>query len=64
MHLFSDASGNFGCGACWNSHWFQFQWLGVWGGRNITLKEIPMVLACGILGPSMGRVNGCSSCGQ
>ena len=52
VSLFSDASGSFGCGAWWAHHWFQFEWPGSWGGRNIMLKEIlPVVLACAVWGP-------------
>ena len=47
VQLFTD---KLGCGARWNNHWFRFQWPGGWGGRNITLKEILPVLACGIWG--------------
>ena len=63
-HVFSDASGSFGCGAVWGDHWFQFQWPGGWGGRNITLKEIlPVVFACG--NRQYGASNGSdSSCRQ
>ena len=25
-HMFSDASGSFGCGAWWNGRWFQLNW--------------------------------------
>ena len=28
-HLYSDASGTFGCGACWDGQWFQLPW--PWG---------------------------------
>ena len=51
VHLFTDASGELGCGARWDNHWFRFRWPGGWGGRHITLKEIlPVALACGIWG--------------
>ena len=51
VDVYTDASGSFGCGAFWKHNWLQFRWLGEWGGRNITLKEIlPVVLACAIWG--------------
>ena len=27
IYLYIDASGCFGCGACWGNHWLQLQWL-------------------------------------
>ena len=51
IHVFSDASGNFGRGAVWGDHWFQFRWPGGWGGGNVTVKEIlPVAFACGMWG--------------
>ena len=53
FHLYSDASGGFGCGAHWNREWLQFEWPEGWGGRNITLKEIvPVVFVCATWGSS------------
>ena len=28
--IFSDASGNWGCGAIWDTHWLQWEWDGSW----------------------------------
>ena len=42
-NIFTDASGNFGCGAVWGLKWIQGEWHQV----NIMTKElVPVVLAC------------------
>ena len=47
--LTSDASGSWGCGAYWNTHWFQYQWSEHTFSYGITTKELlPIVLAAGI----------------
>ena len=47
----SDASGSWGCGAIWGSHWLQWQWSGQWAAQHITVKElVPIVLACAVWG--------------
>ena len=47
----SDASGAWGCGAVWQSHWFQCQWSPSWAGINIAIKElVPVVLAVAVWG--------------
>lgn len=49
--MFSDASGNWGCGAIWNRHWLQWEWEGLWSDQQITIKElVPIVAACAIWG--------------
>lgn len=51
--LFSDASGHWGCGAIWDSHWIQCQWSGTWEDQSIAAKELlPIVLAVAIWGES------------
>ena len=59
VYFFTDASGGFGCGALWQSRWFQLQWSLVheefyWPLReeSITLKELlPVVVAAALWGP-------------
>ena len=49
--LTSDASGPWGCGAYWNTLWFQYQWSEHTFSYGITTKELlPIVLAAGIWG--------------
>ena len=44
--LTSDASGRWGCGAFWNTFWFQFEWSEALRSLHITNKElIPIALA-------------------
>ena len=46
-HLFSDASGVFGCGAMWGVQWFQLPWPQESDYTSIAQKElIPVVIAC------------------
>ena len=47
FHLFSDASQSHGCGAFFNSHWFNLAWPSSWWrNQNITFLEItPIALA-------------------
>ena len=47
FHLFSDASQSLGCGAFFNSHWFNVAWPSSWWkDQNITFLEItPIALA-------------------
>ena len=50
-HMYSDASGSFGCGAWWNGHWFQLQWPENCKLGSIACKELlPMVMGCVIWG--------------
>ena len=50
--IFSDASGSWGCGALWESYWFQAPWAADWLDINIATKElVPVVIAVGIWGP-------------
>ena len=47
----SDASGSWGCGACWAEQWFQLQWHGGMQDAHITCKElVPIVVATAIWG--------------
>ena len=48
----TDASGSWGCGACWGQHWFQWQWPKQWEPAGIMAKElVPIVLSCAVWGP-------------
>ena len=50
--LTSDASGSWGCGAHWQSCWFQHQWSKSTSAYDITTKELlPIVFAAAIWGP-------------
>ena len=47
----TDASGSWGCGACWGDRWIQCAWNGVWSGVNIATKELlPILLAVAMWG--------------
>ena len=49
--VMSDASGSWGCGAVWDSHWLQVPWTSAWEEVNIAAKElVPVVLAVGVWG--------------
>ena len=52
-HVYSDASGSFGCGAFDPSHgWFQLQWPPQWASVEIVVKEmVPIVVAVAVWGP-------------
>ena len=46
VHLFSDTSGSFGCGAWWDQSWLQVAWTRSMGEWSIAQKELfPIVLA-------------------
>ena len=46
VHLFSDASGSFGCGAWWGQSWLRVAWTRSMGEWSIARKELfPIVLA-------------------
>ena len=61
--LTSDASGSWGCGAYWGSHWFQLAWSDTARlvDTNIAIKEfIPIVIAAAMWGRHwMGQVVCC-----
>ena len=57
-HLFSDASGLWGCGAFIASpgEWFQILWPPSWSGVSIALKElVPIVVALAVWGHRWSR---------
>ena len=48
----TDASGSWGCGVCWGTHWLQLKWPSRIKDLPIAVKElIPVVLAAAIFGP-------------
>ncbi len=50
--VYTDASGGFGCGAIWDSRWFQYTWPPAFEGKAIAIQELlPIVMACMIWGP-------------
>lgn len=56
QHLFSDASGSFGCGAWWGALWFQFEWPASYKHHAIAVKELlPIVMACVVWGKNWRR---------
>lgn len=51
FHLYSDASGSWGCGAVWGRLWFQLQWDASSHHLSIAEKElIPIILAFAVWG--------------
>lgn len=51
--LASDASGTWGCGAWYNTHWFQLPWDATSVELPIAVKELlPIILACAVWGRS------------
>ena len=55
LHMASDASGSWGCGAWHGREWFQLRWDARSAPLSIMLKELlPIVLACAVWGPAWG----------
>ena len=53
LEVFTDASGEVGCGALWGTQWLQLKWANTvtWKDTPITQKEVlPVVLACAVWG--------------
>ena len=47
----TDASGSWGCGACWDTRWLQCPWNGAWHDKGIAAKELlPILLAVAVWG--------------
>ena len=64
-HLYSDASGSFGCGAhsIELDSWFQLLWPHTWNDIEIAAKElVPTVLAAAIGGPRWSGSHVCFHC--
>ena len=50
----TDASGNWGCGACFAHQWLKHPWSDEWKKVSIMAKElVPNVLSCAIWGTSL-----------
>ena len=65
FHLYSDASGSFGCGAYSPelSLWFKLPWLQSWVAVGITAKElVPIVVAAAIWGLHWSGCHVCFHC--
>ena len=60
-HVYSDASGTFGCGAVLlPSHWFRFPWPESWSSMDISVKElVPIVVAAALWGSWWRRSQVC-----
>lgn len=64
-HLYSDASGLYGCGAYSTevASWFQLQWPLAWLDTGITAKElVPIVVAAAMWGPRWSGQHICFHC--
>ena len=61
-HIYSDASGGWGCGAYSGTHWFQLPWAEAWTNVTIAVKEmVPILLGAFLWGGEWGgRVIQCS----
>ena len=61
VHVYSDASGSFGCGAFSRPHgWFQLQWPPAWLSVNIATKEfVPVVTAAALWGRQWAGLHVC-----
>ena len=56
LHLYSDVSGSFGCGAWQSNRWFQFAWPADYAGQSIATKElVPIVMACVLWGGGLAE---------
>lgn len=54
VEIWSDASGGWGCGACWRHNWFQVRWQDwpAFASASIAAKELlPIIVAVAIWGP-------------
>ena len=50
--FFTDASGSWGCGACWENSWTQCPWDVAWNEKSIAAKELlTILLAAAMWGP-------------
>jgi len=55
-HIQTDASGTWGCGACFVSQWFQYAWSKEWSTVGIMAKElVPIVIGATVWGPSLSQ---------
>ena len=49
IHLYSDASGSFGCGAWWGVEWLRYLWQESWIHQSIAAKELLPIVMAGML---------------
>ena len=57
-HIFTDASGRWGCGAYWNTQWFKAPWSSTWQQVNIVTKElVPVILALAVWGEQLASLH-------
>ena len=55
-HIQTDASGHWGCGACFGHQWLQHAWALEWEEVSIMAKElVPIVFSCAVWGPWLTR---------
>lgn len=51
FHVFTDASGSYGCGDYSSPYWFSLQWPSSWADSAISIKElVPVVVAAALWG--------------
>ena len=54
--IYTNASGSWGCGACFGKRWLQWQWPNQWSPVSIMAKElVPIILSCAVWGPHLVR---------
>lgn len=57
-HIFTDASGGWGCGAYWDSRWFKAPWSSSWQSVNIATKEmVPVILSLAVWGEQLSSLH-------
>ena len=54
-HLYSDASGSYGCGAFYYNSWFQVRWPTAWDDTGIAAKELVPIIVSALCGDNTGR---------
>ena len=60
FHVFTDASGSYGCGGYFAPNWFSLQWPSSWADSTISVKElVPVVLAAALWGMHWRGLNVC-----
>ena len=65
QHIYSDASGSFGCGALWGVLMVQFRWPAMYSDQAIAVKELAAYRngSCN-LGEVVGKASGASTLRQ
>ena len=54
--IYTDASGNWGCGAIFDTQWLQWQWPDEWKQAGIMCKElVPILLSCVVWGSTLSK---------